>query len=114
MIKPFGALAAVHAFVVRLATTHPQLPGPSISTHPYDTAELSLCLHSPSAVEAWRAALHVSHEAVNFKPHVSDQLLIDFTADVEGFQVRAFALFESAELAEAIKKVAAQQEEALA
>lgn len=110
----FGPQAAVLAFAARLAGSHPGLPGPGLSSSPVFPNRLMLCLDSPGEVEAWREALHVPPSEIRFETRSGDRLLVGFNATVEGFEVDAFALFGSPELAEAIKKAAQQQEEAVA
>ncbi|MFD7884037.1 hypothetical protein ACFV3N_16560 [Streptomyces bauhiniae] len=106
MSKSFGANAPTLAFATRVAELHPQLPAPSLSTHPHKPNELSLYFTSVADVEAWREALHVPVDQVYFGAHQDDRLVVEFEATVEGIAIRAFALFDSAELAKAVKEAA--------
>ena len=109
MTESFGEQAAVLAFAARLAVQHPHLPSPGLSVSSYFPDQLQLVLGSPGEVEAWREALHVADVEMRCESRSADCLFVGFKADVEGFQIKAFALFDDAELAEVIRSAAEQE-----
>ncbi|MFI7014425.1 hypothetical protein [Streptomyces sp. NPDC050164] len=89
----FGSLAPTLAFIARLAELHPGLMAPSLTFSGIFPNRVSLCMDGATDIEAWREALHVPTEDVDFSVGVSGQMRVGFDADVNGVEFHAFALF---------------------
>lgn len=87
----FGSLAPALAFVARLAVLHPTLPAPSLDFSGIFPNRVRLCMDSAPEIEAWREALHVPTEAVDFSVRSDGRMRIGFDAKVNGVEFHAFA-----------------------
>ncbi|KJK40263.1 hypothetical protein UK15_07935 [Streptomyces variegatus] len=89
----FGSLAPALAFVARLAELHPGLTAPSLTFSGIFPNRVSLCMDSAPEIEAWREALHIPTENVNFSVGADGQMRVGFDAEVSGIEFHAFARF---------------------
>ncbi|WP_413799618.1 hypothetical protein [Streptomyces iranensis] len=80
-----------------LAVSHPHLPGAYITMSQHIPDELKVLLDSPSAVEAWREALHVPAETV-VAGRLGDRPLLEFRATVYRVAFHVYAVYDPATL----------------
>lgn len=95
----FGAYVPALHFLVRIASEHPTLAAPQINTSIYEPDRLELLVKGPADVEAWREVLGASSDAFTLRPFQARELaeyLAEFSAAVNGLDIRVFALFNLA------------------